>query len=125
MMRPDLLQNWIADNFPVGHRVICRKTKSRTPDRVQDDGLINVGMVFHLIGYERTGAKREGLGKQGGRVVAQADMANLASLARLIQSADLIGQRNIVVRPVKEEKVDIVGPAVLEAFMDRCVKFFA
>jgi len=52
--------------------------------------------------------------------VADPDVANLAGLVHFVESADALGHRHVAAaRPVQEKQVDLVGPQLLQAFVDR------
>jgi hypothetical protein len=66
-------------------------------------------MVFELIGDQRELGQTRRLQQQISVEIADADMAHLSRLSDCVKVVDLLGQRYVLVGPVQEEKIDIIG----------------
>ncbi|MNS69628.1 hypothetical protein D3C72_1029450 [compost metagenome] len=86
--------------------------------RLQHHRLVEIGVVFDLVGHDRSLGKLHRLGHQRRIEVGDADMAHLAGLPHLVQRSDLFGKRDRVVRPMQQQQVDIIGLQLFQAFID-------
>ena len=121
----DLLQHRVRQNLAVGHGIIGGDRHTEALGRLYDGRLVEIGMIFDLVGDERQFAQRCRLAHQRLIEVRDADMAHLPCLGHLVQRADLLGKRHCSVRPMKKQEIDVIGLQLLQAFIDRSDKSVA
>ena len=69
--------------------------------------LVEIGMVFDLVGDDRLGRQPHRLGERGDREVRDADMARQAAALGVAERAHALADGNGGIGPVDEQKVDL------------------
>ncbi len=76
-------------------------------------------MILDLVRGDRRIAETRRLFHLRGVEIADADMAYLAGIPHLVQRADPFGHRHVAPRPVQKQQIDMVGPQLSQALIDR------
>ncbi len=80
--------------------------------------LVEIGMNLDLVGDDRRLARRDRLLELRDVLVADADEARLACSLDSIQHLDLIGDGDLVGRPVQEKQIDLIDLQLVQALID-------
>jgi hypothetical protein len=114
----DLTQKRLVEDAADGHAAIGGHGNPLPPAGLDERGLVEIGMVLELVGYDRRGRELDRFGHQSSVEIADADMPDLTGFDRGIQSLDLLGERNRFARSMQEQEIDVIGSEFLEALID-------
>jgi hypothetical protein len=79
------------------------------------EALVEMRVIFALVGDERLGGELHRLLDHGGREIGDADMARHAATLCERQALQAVAKRDLVVGPVDQQQVDLVEAKALEA----------
>jgi hypothetical protein len=80
---------------------------------------VEIGVILGLQRHQRLRAEADGLVEERDVEIGDADVAGEALALRLGERAHRLGQRNLQVRPVHQQKVNMVDAESLQALVDR------
>ncbi len=80
------------------------------------------GMVFDLIAQQIGAVPFDRFLQQCDGEVADADVARLALGLDLGQRLQAVAERDLGVGPVDQQQIDMIGPQLFQAFIDRALK---
>lgn len=95
----DLRDGGVRQHTTHGHRAVGGNREPRLARRIDHQRLVQIGMIFELIGDERNGRETGRLVEQSPIEIADAYMTDFARSHGLIEQTYLLGERHTVVRP--------------------------
>ena len=118
----DFLDCGIARTFAAAERTIGCKGDAVLAAGGEHFRLIEPGMIFALVGDDRLARDGERLFEQRDGKIRHADVACETACARLAQRLDRFFQRNVAVRPVDQQEIELVQPEPLQAAFGRALQ---
>jgi len=91
----DLLKRGVREDAANRHATVACHGKSRLQRAVDEQGLVQIRMVFELIRHERCRRESDSFRHQCAIEIADADVANLAGAYNSVESRDLFGQGHV------------------------------
>ena len=119
MATGDLRDGGVRQHTTHSHRAVGGNREPRLARRIDHQRLVQIGMIFELIGDERNGRETGRLVEQSPIEIADAYMTDFARSHGLIEQTYLLGERHTVVRPMQQQEIDIFASQLPEALIDR------
>jgi hypothetical protein len=119
----DLAEHRVVEQRAVGERRVRLEQQVALLGLGEQRGLREVRVVLDLVGEDRRDLQR--LLDQPRREVADADVADQALLAQVVECAERLLERHLGVRPVQEVEVEVLEAELLDALLGRAAQAVA